>query len=191
MSGSVGSQLGKPERGPASRPDHHRSPTSPASSRTGSSTFSYPTASPSLLSNQLSTSSSSQGSAHVRWNSAAELSGCQWRPVEVSGETSDAGLDPTQMYYVTSYSTTELRTFLCECTCKMPLSRLNQSMLKGFLCKKEMDWIDLRRRVAGISMLCHRSLRRSSRLVVTSAKNRKRKEPRAHVPFPSSVAERG
>src|ERR1700761_3038028 len=69
-----------PERGSVSPPGHHRSPTSPASSRTGSSTFSYPTASPSPLSKQLSTSFSS-GGAHVRWNSVgangggSELSG--------------------------------------------------------------------------------------------------------------------
>ena len=48
-----------PERGSVSPPGHHRSPTSSASSRTGLSTFSYPTALPSPLSKQLSTSRSS------------------------------------------------------------------------------------------------------------------------------------
>ncbi|KAF8269996.1 hypothetical protein EI94DRAFT_1798675 [Lactarius quietus] len=43
----------------------------PASSRTGSSTFSYQTASPSPLSKQLSTSSPSSRGAHIRWSPAA------------------------------------------------------------------------------------------------------------------------
>src|ERR1700677_2348287 len=76
-----------PERGSVSPPGHHRSPTSPASSRTGSSTFSYPTASPSPLSKQLSTSSSSSRGAHVRWNSV----GANGDGSVLSGEASDTG----------------------------------------------------------------------------------------------------
>jgi len=95
-----------PERGSVSPPGHHRSPTSPVSSRTGSSTFSYPTTSPSPLSKQLSTSSSS-GGAHVRWNSA----GANGARLYLSGVASDAGLDPTQVHYVASYSAAELRMF--------------------------------------------------------------------------------
>jgi cysteine protease ATG4 len=135
-----------PERGSVSPPGHHRSPTSPASSRTGSSTFSYPTASPSPLSKQLSTSSSSSGGAHVRWNSA----GANGTGSVLSGEASESGLDPTQVHYVTSYTATELRTFHSERVRKMPLSGLDPSMLIGFLCKTEADWIDLRRRVAEV-----------------------------------------
>ena len=138
-----------PERGSVSPPGHHRSPTSPASSRTGSSTFSYPTASPSPLSKQLSTSSSSSGGAHVRWNSVGANGGGS----ELSGAASDVGLDATQMHYVTSYSAAELRTFHCERVRKMPLSGLDPSMLIGFLCKTEEDWIDLRRRVAEVRSL--------------------------------------
>lgn len=136
-----------PEKGSVSPPSHHRSPTSPASSRTGSSTFSYhATPSPSPLSKQLSTSSSSSGGAHARWNSVGANGGGS----ELSGAVSDTGLDATQMHYVTSYSGAELRTFHCERVRKMPLSGLDPSMLIGFLCKTEEDWIDLRRRVAEV-----------------------------------------
>ncbi|KAH9020204.1 hypothetical protein EDB85DRAFT_532534 [Lactarius pseudohatsudake] len=135
-----------PERGSVSPPLHHRSPTSPASSRTGSSTFSYhATPSPSPLSKELSTSSSSSGGAHVRWHSTGANGG---GGSELSGAASDVGLDPTQMHYVTAYSATDLRTFHCDRVRKMPLSGLDPSMLIGFLCKTEADWIDLRRRVA-------------------------------------------
>jgi cysteine protease ATG4 len=68
----------------------------------------------------------------------------------LSGDASDAGLDPTQVHYVTSYSAAELRTFHSERVRKMPLSGLDPSMLIGFLCKTEADWIDLRRRVAEV-----------------------------------------
>ncbi|KAH9980532.1 hypothetical protein BJV74DRAFT_101947 [Russula compacta] len=133
-----------PERGSVSPPGHHRSPTSPASSRTGSSTFSYRApASPSPLSKQLSTSSSSSGGAHARWHST----GVNGAASELSGAASDTGLDNTQMHYVTAYSAAELRTFHCERVRKMPLSGLDPSMLIGFLCKNEADWIDLRQRV--------------------------------------------
>ncbi|KAF8266378.1 hypothetical protein EI94DRAFT_1733232 [Lactarius quietus] len=105
-----------PERG-LFTPRPSSFPTSPASSRTG---------------------------AHVRWNSA----GANGAGSDLSGAASDAGLDPTQVHYVTSYSAAELRTFHCERVRKMPLSGLDPSMLIGFLCKTEDDWIDLRRRVA-------------------------------------------
>ncbi|KAI0245661.1 hypothetical protein BJV78DRAFT_1287349 [Lactifluus subvellereus] len=133
-----------PERASVSPPGHHRSPTSPASSRTGSSTFSYRApASPSPLSKQLSTSSSSSGGAHARWQST----GANGAGSELSVTASDAGLDPTQLHLVTAYNATELRTYHCERVRKMPLSGLDPSMLIGFLCKNEEDWIDLRQRV--------------------------------------------
>ena len=85
--------------------------TSPASSRTGLSTSSYPTASPSPHSKQLSISSSSSGGAHVHWNSASANASGGGRSV-LSGEAgSEAGFVATQMHYVTSYSTAEFRTF--------------------------------------------------------------------------------
>ena len=69
----------------------------------------------------------------------------------MSGEAaSDAGSDATQVHYVSSYSPAELRTFHCERVRRMPLSGLDPSMLIGFLCKTEADWIDLRRRVAEV-----------------------------------------
>lgn len=136
-----------PERGSASPPGHHRSPTSPASSRTGSSTFSYRApASSSPLSKQLSTSSSSSGGAHARWHST----GANGAGSELSGAASDSGLDITQIHYATAYSPTELRTFHCERVRKMPLSGLDPSMLIGFLCKNEADWLDLRQRVTEV-----------------------------------------
>jgi cysteine protease ATG4 len=150
-----------PERGSVSPPGHHRSPTSPVSSRTGSSTFSYPTASPSPLSKQLSTSSSSSGGAHVRWNSVgANGAGGS----ELSGGASDVGLDATQMHYVTSYSAAELRTFHCERVRNIPLSGLDPSILIGFLCKTEADWIDLRSRVAEVRSVQYFKKRRNTNL---------------------------
>ena len=56
-----------PDR-PVSPPGHHPALTSHASSHTGPSTLSSPTASPSPLSKHLSTSSPSSGGTHVRWN---------------------------------------------------------------------------------------------------------------------------
>ncbi|KAF5356425.1 hypothetical protein D9758_009469 [Tetrapyrgos nigripes] len=56
-------------------------------------------------------------------------------------------LDPLQVHYATSYSAAELKTFHCERVRKMPLSGLDPSMLIGFLCRDENEWVDLRRRV--------------------------------------------
>ena len=84
----------------------------------------------------------------MRWNSPGAANG---GGSVLSGEPgSEAGLDHTQMHFVTSYSAAELRTFRCERVRKMPLSGLDPSMLIGFLCKTEADWIDLRRRVAEV-----------------------------------------
>jgi cysteine protease ATG4 len=109
-------------------------------------TFSYPTASPSPLPKWLSTSGPSSGGAHVRWTSA----GANGARLVLSSQASDAGLDPTQVHYVTSYSAAELRTFHSERVRKMPLLVLDPSMLIEFLCKTEANWIDLRRRVAEV-----------------------------------------
>ena len=57
------------------------------------------------------------------------------------------------MHYVNAYSPAELRTFHCERVRKMPLSGLDPSMLIGFLCKNEADWIDLRQRVTDVCAL--------------------------------------
>jgi cysteine protease ATG4 len=124
-----------PERGSASPLGHNRSPTSPASSRTGSTTFSHRSpASLSPLSKQLSTSSSSSGGAHARWHSM----GANGAESELSGAASDTNLDLTQTHYATAYSATELRTFHADRVRKMPLSGPYPSMLIGFLCKMRL-----------------------------------------------------
>ena len=87
----------------------------------------------------------------MRWNSAGAANGGSCGSV-LSGEvTSDAGLDATKVHYVTSYSAAELQTFHCERVRNMPPSGLDPSKLIGFLCKTEVDWIDLRRRVPEVS----------------------------------------
>lgn len=66
----------------------------------------------------------------------------------VSGQS--LGLDPLQEHYVTSYSPVELRTFHCDRVRKLPLSGLDPSMLLGFLCRDERDWLDLREKIATV-----------------------------------------
>ncbi|KAJ6542257.1 hypothetical protein B0H10DRAFT_2448185 [Mycena sp. CBHHK59/15] len=53
-----------------------------------------------------------------------------------------------EAHYARAYTTAELRTFHCERVRKMPLSGLDPSMLIGFVCRDEAEWVDLRRRVA-------------------------------------------
>ncbi|KAJ7633993.1 peptidase family C54-domain-containing protein [Mycena rosella] len=53
-----------------------------------------------------------------------------------------------EAHYVRAYSATELRTFHCERVRKMPLTGLDPSMLLGFVCRDEAEWVDLRRRVS-------------------------------------------
>ncbi|OCH89815.1 hypothetical protein OBBRIDRAFT_793889 [Obba rivulosa] len=147
-----------PER-PSRAAFHARSPTSPSSLRSGtgasssSSTFSNrsPMA-PSPLQHTFSSSSASTNNssqAHMRWQSSSVLpdnSEMDSRELEC-----DADLDPLQRHYVTAYSATELRTFHCERVRKMPLSGLDPSMLIGFFCKDEEDWLDLRKRITDLS----------------------------------------
>ncbi|OAX40243.1 hypothetical protein K503DRAFT_737855 [Rhizopogon vinicolor AM-OR11-026] len=135
------------------RTSHHRAPTSPSSVRTGSSTFSYHAPlSPSPLQHQLSASSNasgSSGSQPPRWpNPSMQVlsGGSDLDPRELSTESA-SDLDPVAEHYVTQYSASELRTFHCDRVRKIPLSGLDPSMLLGFLCKDEADWIDFRKRV--------------------------------------------
>jgi len=58
------------------------------------------------------------------------------------------GLDSVQQHYATAYSAAELKTFHCEQVRKMPMSGLDPSMLIGFLCRDDAEWVDLKRRVA-------------------------------------------
>lgn len=74
------------------------------------------------------------------------LGGSELDPRELSTESASE-LDPVAEHYVTQYSASELRTFHCDRVRKIPLSGLDPSMLLGFLCKDEADWIDLRKRV--------------------------------------------
>ncbi|KAJ7226438.1 hypothetical protein C8J57DRAFT_1731026 [Mycena rebaudengoi] len=51
-------------------------------------------------------------------------------------------------FYQRAYAPAELRTFHCEKVRKMLLSGLDPSMLLGFVCRYEGEWVDLRRRIA-------------------------------------------
>ncbi|KAI6044613.1 cysteine protease required for autophagy [Pisolithus marmoratus] len=138
---------------------YHRAPTSPSSIRTGSSTFSNHTPlSPSPLQHQVSTSSNVSRSSSIstssqyasRWQNASVMTSpglttSDLDPRDLGVEEDD--LDPVAEHYVTRYTAAELGTFHCDRVRKMPLSGLDPSMLLGFLCKDENDWMDLRRRI--------------------------------------------
>lgn len=153
---------------------HIRSPTSPSSVKTGSSAFSYHAPlSPSPLHRQLSLSSSSNASIDSAVSSsqphpAADVnarhapsniprqdspSGSRTQPSPTEIDVGDGHLDPLNMHYVNSYSAAELRTFHCERVRKLPLNGMDPSMLLGFLCRDEQDWIDFKSRVADVSCL--------------------------------------
>ncbi|KAF5309402.1 hypothetical protein D9619_012416 [Psilocybe cf. subviscida] len=99
-------------------------------------------------------------SQHGRWRSASVSAGSPAASVDRILRESDRegdratatgngeGLDPLQRHYCNAYSAAELKTFHCERVRKMPLSGLDPSMLIGFLCRDEADWIDFRKRVA-------------------------------------------
>ncbi|KAF9477817.1 hypothetical protein BDN70DRAFT_91074 [Pholiota conissans] len=57
-------------------------------------------------------------------------------------------LDPVQLHYCNAYSAAEIETFHCDRVRKMPLSGLDPSMLIGFVCRDENDWLDFKKRVA-------------------------------------------
>ncbi|KAF9465112.1 hypothetical protein BDZ94DRAFT_1254537 [Collybia nuda] len=156
-------------------PNHHRAPTSPSSTRTGSSTFSYHAPiSPSPLQQEFSQSTGDGSSSsntnhkrnsrspppsqqHSRWRSASQPASpgsdmMDHRELSGFGSVGE-GLDPVQEHYVTAYSTAELKTFHCERVRKMPLSGLDPSMLIGFFCKDEADWRDFRKRVGDLPKL--------------------------------------
>ncbi|KAJ7714766.1 peptidase family C54-domain-containing protein [Mycena maculata] len=67
-----------------------------------------------------------------------------------AGTTPAGGpLSPAEAaHFARAYSVAELRTFHCERVRKMPLSGLDPSMLLGFVCRDEAEWVDLRRRIA-------------------------------------------
>jgi len=74
------------------------------------------------------------------------LGGSELDPRELSAENA-SDLDPVADHYATQYSPAELRTFHCDRVRKIPLSGLDPSMLLGFMCKDEADWVDFRKRV--------------------------------------------
>ena len=61
-------------------------------------------------------------------------------------------MDPVTEFYINAYSAEQLRTFHCDRVRKMPLSGLDPSMLLGFLCKDESDWVDFRARVNDVRL---------------------------------------
>ncbi|KAJ2925397.1 hypothetical protein H1R20_g11678, partial [Candolleomyces eurysporus] len=63
-------------------------------------------------------------------------------------ELEESTLDAVELHYCTAYTAAELQTFHCDRVRKMPLSKLDPSMLIGLLCKNEEDWMDVKRRVA-------------------------------------------
>ena len=89
---------------------------------------------------QFLTSGPSSEGAHIRWNSAGAAND---DVSDLWGPARDVGLDATRMRYVILYSATELHTFHCEHVHKMSHLGLDLSMLVGFLCTAEADWIDL------------------------------------------------
>ncbi|KAG7095265.1 hypothetical protein E1B28_006038 [Marasmius oreades] len=151
-------------------------PTSPSSVKTtGSSTFSYhaPT-SPSPLQKEYSSTSHSESSSsrdsgiRAQGLPSADETSRSHPPSRTESlvlitpsastemgnisemeysEIAGSGLTPFQEHLISTYSVAELRTFHCDRVRKMPLSGLDPSMLIGFLCKTEVEWVDFRRRV--------------------------------------------
>ncbi|KAJ7249836.1 peptidase family C54-domain-containing protein [Mycena rebaudengoi] len=67
---------------------------------------------------------------------------------EDAAEENTAGIMRAEaVFYQRVYAPAELRTFHCEKVRKMPLSGLDPSMLLGFVCRDEGEWVDLRRRI--------------------------------------------
>ncbi|KAJ3994753.1 cysteine protease [Lentinula boryana] len=148
--GSSGSSAG-------SHQSHQAMPGSPSSTRTGSS-FHTPLA-PSPLQQQYSRSTSSgdqdlnavgssSSSPQPRTDSPASGNSGDMDYSELLGSSApEHNLTSLEEHYATAYSDSELKTFHCDRVRKMPLSGLDPSMLIGFLCRDEKDWVDLRRRV--------------------------------------------
>lgn len=81
--------------------------------------------------------------SHSRWPTSPALD---------TRELANSNLDSEQEHLVNAYSAAELRTFHCDRVRKMPLSGLDPSMLLGFLCRDEADWVDLGKRIADVSL---------------------------------------
>lgn len=118
-------------------PSPNPTPSSPSSVRSGASHASR-TASP-LHQQHLSTSTSTSYSSSTSRSSLG------------LGSQYQLNVDAQREHYCFAYSAVELKTFHCDRVRKMPLNGLDPSMLVGFLCKNEDDWIDFRQRVTGVS----------------------------------------
>ncbi|KAJ3776030.1 hypothetical protein FB446DRAFT_348957 [Lentinula raphanica] len=141
-------------------------PGSPSSVRTGSS-FHTPLA-PSPLQQQYSHSSStndsytnittgyhpgSTSSPQPRTDSPASGNSGEMDYSELlEPGAPEHDLTSLEEHYATAYSAAELKTFHCDRVRKMPLSGLDPSMLIGFLCRDEKDWLDFRSRVEKLPM---------------------------------------
>ncbi|KAG9018739.1 Cysteine protease atg4 [Tulasnella sp. 427] len=126
---------------------HRRNPNgSPTNSRTGSASS---TASFSLHAS-LSPSPLSHGQGSQHGHGQQPSVGAPGTSPSGSSFSSiagpPAGVDAATYHLATAYTPGELRTFHCDKVRKMPLSHMDPSMLLGFLCKDEADWIDLRER---------------------------------------------
>ncbi|KAJ7768174.1 hypothetical protein DFH07DRAFT_769384, partial [Mycena maculata] len=78
-------------------------------------------------------------------DSASATSGSQGTTRPPAG----GALTPVEeAHFARAYSAAELKTFHCEHVRKMPLTGLDPSMLIGFVCRDEAEWVDLRRRVS-------------------------------------------
>jgi len=71
-------------------------------------------------------------------------------PAPASSSTSP--LNSQTAWYANAYSEAQLRTFHCEKVKKMPLSGLDPSMLLGFLCRDEADFLDFSERVSKVRL---------------------------------------
>ncbi|KAJ6496882.1 hypothetical protein DFH09DRAFT_340227 [Mycena vulgaris] len=65
----------------------------------------------------------------------------------------------------------EPRTYHCERVRKMPLSGLDPSLLLGFVCRDESEWVDLRRRIGEERWLLLRHLSSSYRPIFPSPRS--------------------
>ncbi|KAL0959323.1 hypothetical protein HGRIS_014584 [Hohenbuehelia grisea] len=143
-----------------------RPPTTPTTARTSSSGFVHAPMSPSPLQQQYSSASAppshhaASSSSRARWQTTSQTGSSQpgspatstldMDPSELVS-AGDSNLDEMQRHFVNAYTPAELKTFHCDRPRKMGMGSLDPSMLLGFLCKDEHDWIDFRRRVEELS----------------------------------------
>lgn len=74
-------------------------------------------------------------------------------PLAIVSPPAEETMDPSVRWYASAYSDQQLRSYHCDRVKKMPLSGLDPSMLLGFLCKDEADFVDFCDRVGRVSLL--------------------------------------